>query len=540
VRDGVLRNADSEYRKSLGVFYTPQWIAEALVDWALRSNVGPILDPSFGGCAFLRASLDTLRRLHDSMAGAQIFGFDIDPKARRFAQALISAGIPRSNLVQADFLNARSIANLPRLAAVVGNPPYIRHHAMSATSIDRAQRLLLGLGVELQRTASAWAYFTIIAADCLRDGGRLALILPGTLLHAEYARDVIERLKSTFGSLRLLHLRDRLFEYTDEESIIVLASDKGSHCSVNYRRVSSAADLLDAIVDDSRDFELRHEIGYKSRIIPGLALEALNDLRSTINASPLGDVGRVRIGVVTGANDFFVRAVDDPLLSYAAVESVPILTNRTQLTGLKFTRRQMRSIERGGSRSRLAVIRPGGRKCSSLKLELGRAERRKIPLRSQCWKRSPWYTISDVESPDLFLPYMGSRAPFLVMNAAGATCTNAIHRFWLHEGCRASAKSAVVSSFSSMFELEAELFGRHYGGGILKIEPAVAARLSVATEGGDELFDRMTKLHEAGRRVTRSDVDDALFSGRVSKNAVSQVRDAIWTLNAERNGFRPS
>jgi hypothetical protein len=535
--------APIEYRKSLGVFYTPQWVAEALVAWALDNNHGPVMDPSYGGCAFLRASLDELRRVKHIDAEKQVFGFDIDPAARDFAAPLVASGIPASNLVHGDFLTAQALTILPMLAAIVGNPPYIRHHAMSAEWVDHAQRLVSNSGATVHRTASAWAYFTILSTAHLRQNGRLALILPGTVLHAHYARNVVLHLQKSFGSLRMLHLRERLFEGTDEESVIVLAARKGGEGTPRYRRVIGAPDLLQAIRDDSDDRDLEDNGGYKLGLISDLAFEAMQELKSALCVERLGNACRVRIGVVTGANDFFVRPVGDSILDLAQVESMPVLTGGGQLTGPTFDVKQMRAIERTGIPCRLAVIKSRGRKNGSLQHQLRSAERKGLSVRHQCHKRRPWYTITDFEPPDLFMPYMGSSAPYLSKNQAGATCTNAIHRLSLREPFRRAVPSVIVSSFTSLFALEAEILGRHYGGGVLKIEPAVATELSVLTEGLGEIYERLVDLRTQGYAIARSDVDGELLNRwrrRISRRAVSAVQLAVEILKNERRRAQAS
>ena len=46
--------SDVSPRRLFGVYYTPDNLASVLVRWALADKPGPVLDPSYGGCAFLR------------------------------------------------------------------------------------------------------------------------------------------------------------------------------------------------------------------------------------------------------------------------------------------------------------------------------------------------------------------------------------------------------------------------------------------------------------------------------------------------------
>jgi hypothetical protein len=67
-------------RKALGAFYTPRPMAQALVDWAVRSTEDRVLDPSFGGLVFLEAGVERLRSLGLPLTSAsqRVGGIDID------------------------------------------------------------------------------------------------------------------------------------------------------------------------------------------------------------------------------------------------------------------------------------------------------------------------------------------------------------------------------------------------------------------------------------------------------------------------------
>ncbi len=67
-------------RRALGAYYTPADVASTLATWALQSNVGPVLDPSYGPCRFLTAALDVLRA-SGARHPADIHGIDIDAVA---------------------------------------------------------------------------------------------------------------------------------------------------------------------------------------------------------------------------------------------------------------------------------------------------------------------------------------------------------------------------------------------------------------------------------------------------------------------------
>ncbi len=171
---------DLRLRKRLGIFYTPRGVADAICSWAIRSTTDVILDPSYGGCVFFAAAIERLRELSTRDAARNLYGADVDPKARRFLSLL---GNRRKALAkhfhEADFMTLRP-SDFPSLFnGVIGNPPYVRHHKMNKRTIAHARRATSWC--KLPETSSYWAYFLLHASTFLRPGGRMGMVLPGAL-----------------------------------------------------------------------------------------------------------------------------------------------------------------------------------------------------------------------------------------------------------------------------------------------------------------------------------------------------------------------
>lgn len=463
-------------RKALGAYYTPGWLADILADWAVYSDNVSVLDPSFGGCAFLESALRVLKRRDVHDAPSRIFGVDVDPRAWDFAENLLSAGVPPHQLLRGNFLDGKVVAAVPAVGSLVGNPPYVRHHALDDGTIEKAQRSVRELGVALPRMASAWAYFTVLAVSRVAEGGRLALILPGAVLQVDYADGVVAHLRRSFKRTRLIHVHERLFEGTQEESVILLAEERieSGAGEVTYLRVHSRDSVKRAVAEHGVTTEGKD---YKLHLLPEPVREAWAVALERVPHVLLGDESSIRIGVVTGANDFFIRSAGDVLLGTKDVNAVPIVTRNRWLSRPVITRSALERLTRAGERTRLAVIHGCGRARSRLRRELANAERCGIAARYHCRNRSPWYLVHDSARPDIFLGYMNAEAPALVRNDARATCTNAIHRINVKD--KAMRDVLVSGSHSAIFRFACELFGRHYGGGVLKLEPSEAAALPI-------------------------------------------------------------
>ena len=205
-----------------------------------------MLDPSYGGCAVLRVALDELAALGAPAAATLIHGADIDHGAATWAAHLVAQGVPAENLVVGDFLGLEAGRDLSTVGAVVGNPPYVRHHRLTSAAKATAVAAAAAAGVRLSGRASLWAYFVIHAAGYVELGGRMALLLPGAVTQADYAAAVIEHLESRFDDVMLVRVGERIFADAEEETVVLLAAgarEAGHRVIARFSEVDDLAGL---------------------------------------------------------------------------------------------------------------------------------------------------------------------------------------------------------------------------------------------------------------------------------------------------------
>src|SRR4029453_16745231 len=79
----------------------------------------------------------------------------------------------------------------------------------------------------------------------VRRGGRLALLLPASAVQAAYAQAVTTWLRSAFGTVALVTVKGRVFADVQEQTVVLLASERGNTCDEIYSGVAS--DAADAV-----------------------------------------------------------------------------------------------------------------------------------------------------------------------------------------------------------------------------------------------------------------------------------------------------
>jgi hypothetical protein len=198
----------------------------------------------------------------------------------------------------------------------------------------------------------------------------------------------------------------------------------------------------------------------------------------TASATLLGELARIEIGVVTGANSWFVmdeaHAAANDLPQTALV---PILSRARQVRGLEITKAEVRRMAEAGERTLLFRPEASGARGGPIRQYLAKILRAK--RRSVMWfsKRNPWWKTQLGRSCDAVLTYMNNLGPRIALIEEGLTCTNTLHRLCFIDRDPAHAHAVGASLLTTFAQLAAERIGRVYGGGVLKFELKDARRL---------------------------------------------------------------
>jgi adenine-specific DNA-methyltransferase len=525
-------------QKHYGAFYTPEGMAAKLVDWAIRSPSDTVLDPSFGGLVFLTEADRRLRELGVKQPGRQLYGTDLDENAFAEAAAFSAGG---STLVQRDLLRIAADGRLlPRVTAVVGNPPYVRYQTFQEGR-ERGRVIASRHGVELTRLASSWAPLLIHASDFVADGGRLAQVLPAELIHAQYADQVLDCVCANFSRVIVAMFDEHVFPGAQEEVVLLLAEGRGAGPAPGVEIVSSV-NLNDLCIPDEPGKTMRVDADHK--LLAGLvdvsAMETYDRLRDGDLTRKLGGLASVDIGAVTGANSFFVRAAND-VADIRDDWLRPTISKAVHVPGARITQADIVAMDERGVPARMLVIEAKAyahdRAVSQL---IAEGEQAGVHKRYKCRIRSPWWSLPARQvatPPHLFLTYMASEVPRLVVNEARALSTNTVHGVRLLNGTDPAALAA--SFYSSLTMLSAELVGRSYGGGVLKLEPTEAEQLVMprpSARHGRLLGDVDSLLRARRYEELQQAVDQAVLVEDLglSSEDVAALRDAAARLRGRR------
>lgn len=556
-------------RKARGAFFTPAPIAEFMVRWAVRNALDRIMDPSCGDAAFLLPATHRLAELSSAEIGSNVgasvgaptveaaevaaeaspaiapivpseatvppalldasnasgteyvphvHGVDIhEPTAMAAREAVAAAG-GTAHVTVDDFFN---IAPSSRFDAIVGNPPYIRYQGFTGIARTRAREAALRAGVSLTALASSWAAFVIHASQFLVPGGRLAFVLPAELLSVNYAGPVRRFLFEHFGGVELIMFEHQVFPDAEADVVLLMASNYGGRTdSAIIRQVPDEAHLDDDVAP------LHWAPSDPTEKWTGLLVEpeAQATLSTLIDRglfNSLSDWGNTKLGAVTGGNQYFAlspaRVKELGLSRRDLVRVSP--PGSSHLRGLELSPSGLAALSRAGKSTWLFYPKEPLSRAAAEYVEAG--QRAGVNQAYKCRVRSPWYKVPLLAVPDLFLTCMNADTPRLTTNSAAAHHLNSIHGVYLRGDITELGRELLpLASLNSATLLHAEVTGRSYGGGILKLEPREASvwmmpSVALVTEKADAL------------RSVRSTVSAKLAQGKLLE-AVTCVDEVLF------------
>lgn len=466
-------------RKARGAFFTPPELACFVARWAIRSAGDRVLEPACGEAEFLVAASDRLRALgcHFAVAERNVVGCEVHKASAEKAVERLRALGHSANVVVSDFLR---LAPEPSFDAVIGNPPYVRFQSLSHDQKEAIGAIAERHGIAVSSLSSLWMPFVLQAVSFLKPGGRLGLVLPAELLTVNYAAPLRSFLMASFSSVRLATFDEPVFPEVQEEVVLLLADGwkTGSCSSITWQQCDDAADLASGKL---ALYQPPSEGARWSGLFASSAsLASLSRLMSTGEFVPLSQWGTLSLGAVTGNNGFFVLNQSEFEQWGLASDDVLRLCppGSRHLRRLAYTEEDERTaVERGAG---VYLFRPDGDPSAAARRYIAHGEELGVQNAYKCRVRSPWWRVPDGGIPDAFVTYMNAYGPSICANDAKVRVLNSCHGlFYRPEVAEAVRPLLPIASLNSATLFGAEITGRAYGGGMLKLEPREAAQLAV-------------------------------------------------------------
>ena len=485
-----------DHRRRLAQFFTPAVIAKFMVDWTIGGRRKKELhDPAFGIGAFFDAA----------PSDCKFTGTEIDANALEFFNA--HASRRPSGLSLCDYL----LDFGKHYGNIVCNPPYLRFQKfLNRDDVFRMFRERLD--VRLSGYTNIASAFLVKSISELREGGRLAYILPTEFLNSGYGALVKEWLikDSHLDSIIEVACENEAFDEVTTSVCIVLYDSARKIERVSFRRIASLEEISDVMrrppVRAVSQAQLDINDKWGKYFVP--AAESVRPATSRL--TKLSEYGRFSRGIATGANDFFVLSASDVSENGLSMHScIPCITKSQQLTGLTFTDENFDALAHANKA--VYLFSPGEDPDEPSRLYIRFGEQKGYNNGFITRHRSPWYKTESREVSPILLNVFSRAGYKVVRNYSSALSLTNFHCFYPHRLYDSYVDWLFLYLHSGVGRKLLSLSKRRYGNSLDKFEPndlngaLVPSRAYFDSLGRDQLAILMGIVKSGGDPVRQLD-----------------------------------
>lgn len=499
--------------KLRGSYYTPHDIAIFLTKWVVQhQQPHHLLEPSIGDGVFL----DALHQL-DSSKVQTVTGFEIDhdEAAKTRQKSQLHPNIEMT-IHDRDFLYwALLHLQQPQFDGVIGNPPFVRYQYLNHESQGCAEKIFRFFNLPFTKHTNLWVPFIMASVALLRPGGRLAMVVPSEILHVMHAQSLRTYLASQCRKLIIIDPEEIWFTNTLQGAVLLLA-EKKEKPQENFLGLSIIRTQGKQFLNEDPQTFFHQAIFINGKTITGKWLRALltqheldllDDVAHRQSVHKFNDIANVDVGIVTGANKFFL-VPDSTIREYQLQKwAHPMFGRSEHCPGVIYDRHQHQSNKEKGLPANFLWFEEEvlDKYSPQVREYLSFGEQQQLHRRYKCRIRTPWYKVPSVYATNVGLLKRCHHIPRLLYNELQAYTTDTAYRISTFNGL--PPDTFVYCFVNSLTALSAELEGRHYGGGVLELVPSEIERLYVPLPE-----DAQCEIQALDRAFTQNTPADIILS----------------------------
>ena len=451
-------------RRNVGATYTPRVLSEAMVRWASeqKHRVTRIVDPGTGSGEFLRLAAQKFPE-------AKLVGIELDPVAAIIARAnLAMSGLSkRAEVICGDYCKI-CLPKIDGQTLFIGNPPYVRHHNLSAEGKAWLTLEARKLGFAASQLAGLHVHFFLATVLQAQQGDLGVFVTSAEWLDVNYGKLVRDLFLGKLGGqgITVLEPTSRTFEDAATTAAITQFVVGSLPSSIRMRRspsITQKASLTGGPMLHRNRLESEHRWSHLTR-------KAADIPQGFVE---LGELCRVHRGAVTGANRVWIAGKHSSDLPSSVL--FPTVTRAKELFAAGSTLAD-------GSHLRHVIDIPPDLSIFDLE-ELKRVEEFMKLAKSAgvgdgyvAKNRRAWWSIGLRTPAPILATYMARRAPAFVRNLAEARHINIAHGLYPRDKMSATLLDRLATFLSTAVSLHQ---GRTYSGGLTKFEPREMERILV-------------------------------------------------------------
>lgn len=475
---------ERERLRTRGQFWTPDWVADAMVEYVLGGGSGHLMDPGVGRGAFLKAATRYAERERRSVA---LLGTELHSEILR--EACESGELTSAQLCRIEVADFLTWVPGTRFSAIVANPPYIRHHRLSAQTKGLLRGIALRtIGRRLDGRAGLHIFFLLRALELLEEEGRLAFIMPADTCEGVFAPLLWKWIAARFRLDAVVTFAPGAtpFPQVDTNPLIFFLANRAPKKTFVWGRCQTAGTVtLTSWVRSGFHLPSGADLDWSDRN----TVEGVESGLSRPPAAPpgpgdlrLGDCASVVRGIATGANDFFFLTREKATaLALPGDLLLPAIGRTRDAPGDEVSEETLDELDRRGRPTLLFA--PDGRAPDrfpgSVRAYLEQGESAGFHKRPLISTRRPWYRMEHRLPPPLLFAYLGRRNTRFLRNVAGVVPLSNFSCVYPKSRDPAFLDSLGASLNHPDTLAGLPFVGKSYGSGAVKVEPRGLERLTI-------------------------------------------------------------
>jgi adenine-specific DNA-methyltransferase len=455
------------HRKKYAQFFTPEPIAELMVDWLLKdTNISTLLEPAFGLGVFTRKLLTQRKDI-------TITGFDVDSiifdAAKNNFQENQNLNLHLEDYLFNDWNN--------KYDAIVCNPPYLKFHDYE--NKKTLSEIKKRLNIKLSGFTNIYTLFLLKSIYQLKDNGRLAYIIPSEFLNSDYGTYVKDYLlkSNLLRHIFIFDFKENVFDNAlTTSAILLLAKDKNSS-KINFSTITNRTELenISNLIQNYPNSSGQIAVN-KKEIDPNIKWRAYYQKQKSKNYKNLisfNNVAKVVRGIATGANEYFTFN-QEKAVKYGIKKSnlLSCITRSKDVNSPFFTNQHFLTLKENNANIFLfnGTVNSDSKEVASY-IVVG--EKNEVNKKYLTSKRNPWYLLENRPPSPIWVGVFNRSGLKFIRNEAEISNLTTFHCIYPVNSLFNNLNIDLLFAYL-LTDVAHQIFDdnrREYGDGLKKFEP---------------------------------------------------------------------
>ncbi len=452
-----IQEVDLNHRKKFAQFFTPLPVAEFMVDWIFeKNNINTLLEPAFGLGIFSRLALKKNKNIH-------IKGFDVDEIIYNRANKIFknkSVDLHLEDYLYNDWEN--------KYDAIICNPPYLKFHDYQNTKT--LKEIKKRVHIDLSGFTNIYTLFLLKSMYQLKQNGKMAYIVPSEFLNSNYGKSIKRFLLESklLKEIIIFDFKENIFDQAITTSAILLL-EKTQNNSLFFTHIKTIFQLKNINSIEKKSYSYK-DIDFR---IKWKKYYQKQHSRKYKNLIPFSSVAKVKRGIATGANKYFVFNIEKAKKYKIDIKYLlPCITASKDIPFPIFTASDFDHLK--NNNKNIFLFDGVNKNNIYVKKYIEYGENQNINKRYLTSKRTPWYKIENRPPAPILVGVFHRHGLKFIRNEANIRNLTTFHCIYINTNSLFQNIDIDLLFAYLLTDTAKEIFNdesREYGNGLTKFEP---------------------------------------------------------------------